>query len=90
MLTSIAAVLWPLVVAYGLWRFAQVAERFAPKVEEKREPVIVPDDLVGWAQTYPDQWAQDDAIRVITEKYAMLRDWNKVRVAVGLAGEPKP
>lgn len=84
-------VLWAAVVAYAVWRWARVVERFAPQgVGVQPQDVAIPADIIGFAAEYPDEWAQDDAMRAIREKYAEYGDWNKVRAALGLAPTSTP
>lgn len=47
--------------------------------------VPIPDDLVGLAMQYAETWAQDDYLKVCRERYAQTRDWNQVRMAMGVA-----
>lgn len=86
MLRDLASLLWPFVVAYAIWRWAKVAERFAPHgTGVKVEDVAVPDDLVGLALRESEPWAQDEVMQHIREKYAEHKDWNMVRTAIGVA-----
>ena len=83
----LSALLWPAVVAYGLWRFAPVVERFAPgagAVVAEQEVPEVPDDLVAFAMQEREAWAQQEVLRAVRERYDELRDWNKVRIGVGI------
>jgi len=85
---DIHRLLWPLVAVYAIWRFAQVAERWAPTVAPAvdDDPMIiaVPDDLVALALTHSESWAQEDTLKAMREKYAELKDWQKVRFAFGI------
>lgn len=74
---------WPAVLFYGLWRFAPVVERWAPP--KPAEEVVIPDDLVAFANSYEGDWAKDDTLRAIMEKHGEYNDWNLVRKAFGLA-----
>ena len=47
-------------------------------------PVEIPDDLVAVALQENEVWAQEELARVIREKYEQYRDWNRVRMAMGL------
>lgn len=84
---------WATVVWYGLWRFAQVLERFAPVHPNVPEPspddVEVPDDLLAFASQLQDPWAIEDTIKVMRERYADLKDWNRVRSAMGIGNLPE-
>jgi hypothetical protein len=85
---DIAALLWPCVAVYAVWRGAQVAERFAPVRAEVLPPdpmdEDVPQDLLALVGTETEAWAQEQLLRVIRERYADLRDWNLVRSAMGI------
>lgn len=86
-MSAFAEFLWPLVAAYAVWRLAPALERFAP---DRSAPtgtgeIPIPDDLLGLAMQYDDRWAQEDTIKVIRERFAALGDWEKVRVAMGVA-----
>lgn len=82
--------LWVAVTAYAVHRFATVVERFAPQsnVPEAAPPfppvTEVPDDLIAVAMQEREAWAQEEVLRAIRERYEELKDWNKVRAAVGV------
>jgi hypothetical protein len=79
--------LWVAVAAYAVHRFAAVAERFAPNVPEIAPlpaSAEVPDDLIAVAMQEREAWAQEEVLRAIRERYEELKDWNKVRAAVGV------
>lgn len=85
----LTAVLWPAVAAYAVWRVAAVADQWAPARRPAPEAgpsrdIVVPDDLVALALTHTEQWAQEDTIRAMRERYAELGDWQKVRFAFGI------
>lgn len=82
---DISRLLWPLVAVYAIWRFAQVAEQWAPPPPPP-DPMLepVPDDLVALALTHSESWAQEDTLKSMREKYAELKDWQKVRFAFGV------
>lgn len=85
-LHGIAAILWPCVFAYAVWKIAPVITRFAPQGNGIRpDDVAIPDDLIGYASEYTESWAQDDTLRAIRERYSEYKDWDKVRRAFGLA-----
>lgn len=93
MLSGIAEILsaltWPAVFGYAVWKFAPVVQRFAPQgTGVTADDVAVPEDLIAYAASYTDSWAQDDTMRSIREKYAEHKDWNKVRSAFGFAHTP--
>lgn len=85
--------LWAAVVTFGIWRFAQVLEKFAPPSKIEDSPAIppaleVPEDLVGMAMLERETWAQEELLRAMRERYEDLRDWNLVRSAFGVAPTP--
>lgn len=85
----LAHVLWAAVTVYALHRLSAVVERFAPvrpaAVTPPVEPSVeIPDDLVALAMQERESWAQEETLRAIRERYEDLKDWNKVRSAVGI------
>lgn len=95
-------VVWVAVVGYGLWRFAQVTERVGLAFVERladfkpiREslapppPPAIPDDLAALAFNETEPWAKEEVLRAIREKYEEHSDWQKVRVAFGVARMPE-
>ena len=93
---------WAAVTLYGLWRFAQVIERIGLAFVERlgdfkpvREslapppPPPIPDDLAALAFNETEAWAKEEVLRVIREKYEEHHDWQKVRVAFGVAQRPE-
>lgn len=98
----LVALIWASVVGYGLWRFAQVMERVGLALVERlsdfkpvREslapppPPVIPDDLAALAFNETEAWAKEEVLRVIREKYDEHHDWQKVRVAFGVAQRPE-
>jgi hypothetical protein len=81
-------VLWAGVAAYGIWRWAQVAEQFAPVPADPIEAPVaikdIPEDLMALAMTERESWAQEELVRVIQERYDTLKDWNRVRSSMGV------
>jgi len=83
---------WAGVVVYGIWRFAQVLERFAPvrSTASQATPVVeIPPDLVGLALRERELWAQEEMLRAMRERYFDVQDWNLVRSAFGAAPTPE-
>ncbi len=81
--------LWAAVAVYALHRLSAVLERFAPVRPETMAPVAdpiveIPNDLVAVAMQERESWAQEETLRAIRERFEDLRDWNKVRAAVGV------
>lgn len=82
----IGQILWPVVVAYAVWRFSDILERFAPPAPQKSPDLVqVPEDLIAWALQETEPWAQEEHLQLAREKYLQLgEDWNRVRHALGL------
>lgn len=84
----IGEILWPLAFAWGVNRLSVTLEQFSPervaKLKEVPTPEAVPEDLVAYALQEKEQWAQEETLRAIREKYDELHDWNAVRLAVGI------
>lgn len=84
----IGDILWPIAFVVACYRLAKALEAFAPKVSESRDEdpynAEIPDDLMAIAVTENEVWAQEEVVRVIRERYEDLRDWNKVRAAMGI------
>lgn len=81
--------LWATVAVYALHRLSAVLERFAPVRPETMVPpaeplVEIPDDLMAVAMQEREGWAQEEVLRAIRERYEDLKDWNRVRSAVGV------
>ena len=79
--------LWAAVAVYAIRQMAEVAVRFAPVRSETAlppAPVEIPEDLVAVANQERESWAQEEVLRVIRERYEDLKDWNRVRAAVGV------
>lgn len=102
MLEFLSSVTWAGVVGYGLWRFAHVAEMVGMAFVERladfkpsHDPLVpappprVPDDLSSLAFAENEVWAREEVLRAIREKYEEYDDWQKVRVAFGLARMPE-
>jgi hypothetical protein len=84
----LAHLLWAAVAVYALHRVSAVVERFAPVRSSPADlvpPVVeVPEDLMAVSMQERESWAQEEVLRAIRERYEELRDWNKVRAAVGV------
>lgn len=78
---------WPLAVIAAVYRLATAWERFSPPLPQELpapEDVAVPEDLVALAMTHSEPWAQEDTLKAMRERYAELKDWQKVRFAFGV------
>lgn len=84
MIALLQTLLWTAVAAYAVWRFAVVVEQFAPKAPKDNAPVDIPHDLMALALSYPEDWAQEQVIRSIRERYETTNDWDAVRMAFGI------
>ncbi|MFZ9960015.1 MAG: hypothetical protein ACO3GP_06455 [Candidatus Limnocylindrus sp.] len=83
----LAHLLWAGVAVYAIHRLAAVADAFAPTPVASTlppPPVEIPEDLVAVANQERESWAQEEVLRVIRERYEDLKDWNRVRAAVGV------
>jgi uncharacterized protein YcbX len=80
--------LWAAVAVYAVYRLSAVLERFAPvrsAPEDLVAPLVeVPEDLVAVAMQERESWAQEETLRAIRERYEELKDWNRVRAAIGI------
>jgi hypothetical protein len=80
-------VLWAGVTIYAIHMAAKVVTLFAPVRTDAlatSQEVVVPDDLVAYAMSQSEQWAQEDAMRAIQQSYDQWKDWNRVRAAIGI------
>lgn len=83
----LAHLLWAGVAVYAIHRLSKLVERFVPPVPADVPVAVsveVPDDLVAVAMQERESWAQEEVMRAIRERYEELKDWNKVRAAVGV------
>lgn len=93
---------WAGVAWYAVWRVTQVVERvglafverlgdFKPMRESLAPPAppTIPDDLAALAFNETEAWAKEEVLRAIREKYEEYHDWQKVRVAFGVARMPE-
>lgn len=46
---------------------------------------VIPDDLVALAMQYDEEWAQEDVLKAMRERFEQRGDWNLVRQAYGVA-----
>jgi hypothetical protein len=80
--------LWAAVTVYTVHRLATVAERFVPVRPDTAPllppPIEIPEDLVAVANQERESWAQEEVLRVIRERFDDLKDWNRVRAAMGV------
>jgi len=84
----LAHALWAAVAVYAIHRLSAVLDRFAPVrsgPEDAAAPLVeIPEDLVAVAMKERESWAQPETLRAIRERYEELKDWNRVRSAVGI------
>jgi hypothetical protein len=80
--------LWVIGLLIAVFRIMHTVDRWRPASSAQDEftvdEIVIPDDLMAKAMQYPEPWAQDDTIKVIRERYEALKDWNRVRAAVGI------
>lgn len=89
MLTVLASLLthllWASVAVYAVRSFCALVQSSPSRTTVESEPTPeIPEDLMALAMSHRDAWAQEDTIRVITEKYDDLKDWNRVRAAMNI------
>jgi hypothetical protein len=82
LIAALADVLWP-ITCYA------IADMIRKEWQGKHKPaaeaeVVVPDDLMAYAMSHSEQWAQEDALRAIQQSYEQWKDWNRVRAAMGI------
>ena len=77
-----------LAFAFAVERWARVADRYItakyPAPTEGEAEVPIPEDLLALAMREREPWAQEDVVKVIRERYADFKDWNRVRAAMGV------
>ncbi len=80
--------LWSAVTVYAVYRLSAVLERFAPVRSSPGDVVAplveIPEDLIAVAMQERESWALEETLRAIRERYDELKDWNRVRSAVGI------
>lgn len=76
--------LWSGVAAYAIWRISQVVELFAPSSTASGEEVVLPEDLIAYAMSFTEPWAQEDCLKAIRQSHEKWKDWNRVRAAMGI------
>jgi hypothetical protein len=80
--------IWAAVVLASVFRVCKVALAFAPHrataTATAYDEIDVPEDLVAYAMQEREAWAQEEVLRAVRERFEELRDWNKVRSAVGI------
>lgn len=84
----LAAVTWALIGALFIYRLDTFANRWLTVTRVSKipaPPTEIPDDLTALALGETEKWAQDSVLAVIRERFEQLKDWNKVRTAMGVA-----
>ena len=85
------ALIWAATAALCIYRIDRFANRWLTltlEAKTPKQPEELPDDLVAWAMQETEKWAQDSALKVARERYDALKDWNRVRAAVGIGDVP--
>lgn len=80
------------VVAYGVWRVTRTAEAvvdrwataFAPVRPAPAIPTPLPQDLLALALSHTEDWAREETMKAMRERYELTPDWNAVRAAFGV------
>lgn len=75
---------------YVAWNVRELGHRWLDQREStapggEDDEVKVPDDLSALAMGESAEWAQQQTLKVIRERYTQLGDWNMVRSAMGVA-----
>lgn len=82
LIAAIADLLWP-VACYAI--AVMVRDEWRQRQATTNPPeLVVPEDLVAYAMSHSEQWAQEDAMRAIHQSYEQWKDWNRVRAAMGI------
>jgi hypothetical protein len=83
----IASLAWTASAVLCISRADVIAHRWMDgrSADAPNAPVVIPDDLIGFAMLESEKWAQDATLKVIRERSDELKDWNQVRMAMGLA-----
>ncbi len=92
LLELFSSVVWALAACVCVFRFSDAIETFSPSgVDPEEDPLEaeIPQDLLAFATSLKDEWAIEDTIKVMRERYADLRDWNRVRAAMGIGSLPE-
>lgn len=77
------------VVTLWLWRaekaFYAWLDSKKPKPVEEAETEPMPDDIIAHARGFGTDWAQQQTLDAAYEMYGKLKDWQKVRAAMGFS-----
>jgi hypothetical protein len=86
----LAHLLWAAVAVYAVHNAARVVLAFAPVSAKgtEVEEIAIPDDLMAFAMSQSEQWAQEEAVRAIQQNYELWKDWNRVRAAMSIGRMP--
>lgn len=88
---GVALIQWG-VIAYGVWRVSAAAEAIArrcwPDTPLPDVPIPLPQDLLAVALSHNEEWAQEEVMKAMRERYALTQDWNVVRQAFGVGMMP--
>jgi hypothetical protein len=81
-------IVWAAVAIYVVWRVEVVLAEFTPIAIASKTASApaeeIPEDLMALAAAETEVWAQEELVRVIQERYDALKDWNRVRSAMGI------
>ena len=78
-----AHLLWAAVVVYTVHTVATLVREGRPAAAQE-QVLEVPQDLIAYAMSFSETWAQEDAMRAIQQSYEQWKDWNRVRAAMGI------
>lgn len=84
----VQTIIWASVAVYTVRIVQQTVMQFAPTPPVADTSTIapsdIPEDLMAVAMQETEVWAQEEVVRVIQERYEALKDWNRVRSAMGV------
>lgn len=80
----IAHLIWAAVAIYAVHSAVRVALAFVPSSPSSGEEVVLPEDLIAYAMSFTEQWAQEDCLKAIRQSHEKWKDWNRVRAAMGI------
>jgi len=79
-------VIWAGVVVFAILQLRAMVQQFIPVAVASTQGVTeLPEDLVALAMNEKESWAQEEVVRAMRERYDILKDWNLVRTAFGVA-----
>lgn len=85
-MTVLGQLAWAIAFVVAVYRVARAWETTSAPPPRPVPSVVpdVPEDLMALAMQENEPWAQEEVVRVVRERYETLRDWNRVRAAMGI------